>query len=392
MLATVNQVKFIPATESKLIMDNPPYVDYYRILGLNIKIMADEAQLLSPFRQKYALFLSPPADKTHCSLLLLRNKGKDPMIIVNDEITCVPNVSLLAGYAQMFFVNTWIAKLKGYFLIHAGVLAREEEGIIIMGPSSLGKTTLVLNLVRRGFTFLSDEFAPINRQTKLVEPFPLKIGLRRESAELFPEIDLSKLYSLKNLISRPKWLYDAALLNDKPPRACTVKALIILKPGFRSVSNQQHIIDMALKKADCQVISKLAASRGIHPVFVQNRVEPFIYRFSLKKKRSTIEHFSRICQKYKADILFYEHVRTDIPYFDATPKLKATPKSGALVEICKNLMNFTRDSLLYQEFSANLPGIMVELGKILQDTCCYTLSIGRLGQMTGLLEEMSNNL
>jgi hypothetical protein len=54
--------------------------------------------------------------------------------------------------------------------VHAGVVAHDSRAIVIPGRSLAGKTTLVLELVRAGAVYYSDEFAVIDERG-LVHPY-----------------------------------------------------------------------------------------------------------------------------------------------------------------------------------------------------------------------------
>ncbi len=70
------------------------------------------------------------------------------------------------------------------FLFHAGAVARNGTALLFSARSRMGKTTLVLNLLRRGCDFLSDEVAWLDPETGLVTPFPRKINMRQAGMDL----------------------------------------------------------------------------------------------------------------------------------------------------------------------------------------------------------------
>ena len=63
--------------------------------------------------------------------------------------------------------------------LHAGVVAWGDRAIVVPGRSLSGKTTLVAALVRAGATYLSDEFAPIDREGR-VWPHARPLSVRAE--------------------------------------------------------------------------------------------------------------------------------------------------------------------------------------------------------------------
>lgn len=64
-----------------------------------------------------------------------------------------------------------------YVFLHAGVASWKGKAIIIPAKSHAGKTTLVLELVKRNCEYLSDEFAVIDKNG-YVYPFPKKLSVR----------------------------------------------------------------------------------------------------------------------------------------------------------------------------------------------------------------------
>jgi hypothetical protein len=61
--------------------------------------------------------------------------------------------------------------------IHAGVVGWRGQAILIPGRSYSGKTTLVAELVRRGATYYSDEYAVMDEHGR-VHPFPRPLQIR----------------------------------------------------------------------------------------------------------------------------------------------------------------------------------------------------------------------
>src|SRR3954447_11776388 len=69
--------------------------------------------------------------------------------------------------------------------VHAGVVGWGGGAIVIPGVSFSGKTTLVAELVRRGATYYSDEYAAIDRHGR-VHPFAKPLSIRGDG-ERSPE-------------------------------------------------------------------------------------------------------------------------------------------------------------------------------------------------------------
>ena len=74
-----------------------------------------------------------------------------------------------------------ITSVRECLVIHAGVVCRRNECLILPAASGSGKTTLTAALVRAGWGYMSDEAAFLDLRTGLVYPFPRPLGLSAAS-------------------------------------------------------------------------------------------------------------------------------------------------------------------------------------------------------------------
>lgn len=63
------------------------------------------------------------------------------------------------------------AEASDFLFVHAGVVVWQGQAVVFPGPSRAGKSSLVLELVKAGAQFWSDEFAVLDRQG-LVHAYP----------------------------------------------------------------------------------------------------------------------------------------------------------------------------------------------------------------------------
>ena len=64
---------------------------------------------------------------------------------------------------------------KGYAVVHASGVVKEDRAYIFTGQGAAGKTTIALNLLERGFKLLGDHFVVLNNGAVLSFPSPLHI-------------------------------------------------------------------------------------------------------------------------------------------------------------------------------------------------------------------------
>jgi ABC-type ATPase with predicted acetyltransferase domain len=65
--------------------------------------------------------------------------------------------------------------------VHAGVVGWKGRAVMIPGRSLTGKTTLVAELVRQGFTYYSDEYAVLDERGR-VHAYPRPLSIRAEGS------------------------------------------------------------------------------------------------------------------------------------------------------------------------------------------------------------------
>ena len=138
-----------------------------------------------------------------------------------------------------------LAKIRTHFLIHAGVVASKERGIIIVADSFLGKTTLVMALMRRGFRFLSDETAAIGRMDGRVYPFPRSLRIRRKSLELTGFSDV--LANTPQELERLTLDVEALRPNSLGEAAATSTIIILQNPDETMSTGKSGAIERELE-------------------------------------------------------------------------------------------------------------------------------------------------
>jgi len=76
-------------------------------------------------------------------------------------------------------------------LVHGGLVARQDAGVLLCGASAAGKSTLAYACARAGWTFISDDCAALlpGRADRLALGRPRQIRFRSDAPRLFPELN-----------------------------------------------------------------------------------------------------------------------------------------------------------------------------------------------------------
>lgn len=88
-----------------------------------------------------------------------------------------PTIEGIVPPLQGFIDTVVVGRLTGMAAVHAGAVAYDGAAILFPGASHSGKSTLVAELLHRGFIYFSDEYALIDSEG-LVHPYPRALMLR----------------------------------------------------------------------------------------------------------------------------------------------------------------------------------------------------------------------
>ncbi len=79
---------------------------------------------------------------------------------------------------NVLFAEVLKANAGKVVALHAAVVERDGAGLLLAGTSGSGKTTLTLELVGRGWTYHSDDLAPIYIDSGMVASFPKPLHVK----------------------------------------------------------------------------------------------------------------------------------------------------------------------------------------------------------------------
>lgn len=113
-------------------------------------------------------------------------------------------------------------QLRSYLILHAGVLERGGQALLILGDSGAGKSTLCAALMLSGWRLLSDEMALIGLDDGLVYPLVRPVSLKDESIAVIhrfcPEATMGPICRTKRkgLVAHLRPATDSVRRMDEP--------------------------------------------------------------------------------------------------------------------------------------------------------------------------------
>ena len=130
--------------------------------------------------------------------------------------------------------------MTAYFRLHAGGVVRNGVAVLLVGPSGVGKSTLVMRLVTDGFSLLSDDEVWIDLESRLVHPTNRSVLLKESAWDLFPDHRLKFVQSEEERC-RSWWLSAEDLRPGCRAAASPVWGLILVTPRSGSRPTLEEI-------------------------------------------------------------------------------------------------------------------------------------------------------
>ncbi len=218
-------------------------VDNLRLGHWEVRVSGPETHVRSLTRVLHSLAL--PNDDLPPLMLTITPDGRYATGAVQGSLqwsVALPQqgwLSVLAGQV----VATATALLRCYLFIHAGAVALDGGGWVIVGESGAGKTSTVAALMRRGGAYLSDEVALFDPMTRSLHPFALPMAVKPWTKKAAGNLPAGREVAREGTV---RFLLPARLEIASVP----VEAFVLLKPArvparWTSISRADMLLNIA---------------------------------------------------------------------------------------------------------------------------------------------------
>lgn len=137
----------------------------------------------------------------------------------------------LAEQREFFLVSLlMLLRSHGYYGLHANGVVNGEGGVLLIGDSGAGKTTLTLSLVQAGWRYLADDALLLRRDNEHVAALALRRGFacREQTLHYFPHLPAAHS---PDLMDGKKLLTVEAIGNSAVRLCCTPHVLLFPQIG-----------------------------------------------------------------------------------------------------------------------------------------------------------------
>jgi hypothetical protein len=362
------------------------------ILDIEACIVTDSGSLVQRMEMMYPRFLSRIENvdaAAHLTCRVLVKKGERdrvPGIWLNGRSLGINPGIDLETIAPDLVLNAVLKKVRSYFMIHASVIAKGSKGVLIAADSGGGKTTLALELVQRGFKFLSDEIAPISRSDGLVHPFPRALNLRPGTLALLG----IESYPQGNPTLLPFTTCDIeALMPASLGEACQIGQIIILKPGgsHGDDSSSELEFGLLLDREDEGILSFALDLEGVQWAGWGKAAGLPLLKLRSDRRRQVLSMLEKECSERGIPVLDIHRRPLARPSFAGPARLQAIPKTQAVMDLLRQFQAGHESVLLREEFGGSPRRLFLELVNLIENASCFCLTPGSLAQMADLVEE-----
>ena len=366
-------------------------IRHFRILD-TVASLSGPSEIIGPIVAAYERFGFESSGPGQGVRVAVRS-GDPPTLEADGRV--VPLLPELDATLQVYqrFLEAVLDGFTSHAVLHAAALITPGgDAVLLAAPAGHGKTTLTLELVSRGFGFLSDDYAPLDPSSSAVSPYPRRVGLRLEDTEHYPErirraaadpaaprlfgkalLDVGGVLGEAMLATRPAPLRHVVLLTSRDPEAESPDSTTWLRLAAR-------------REASARISAALEEIDGVEIAEGQELSEIVLWQVRLHHERMPTEALSRVLEDEA--IIVTEKYWEDRPDFSATPAKAPIKRRIASTLLGREMLNRRGNSRFPQRYDGSVTRMLLDLAEALRGAACWRVRVGRYRETADLIEEL----
>jgi len=337
----------------------------YKILNKTIAVYSDNRLFMEEFHRDYQWFNQSPENTRHSDIQV---DFHDNFLQINHKKIDISNHPTPMHFAFQLVVSEIMSRLDHYYLIHAGVVKMDDCLIILSGPPGIGKSTLVQNLINKGFEFFSDDCAPLHKQSGMIYPFPRSMWI----------VDQQRTTSIRSKKAIPV-KYDSQLYTPLKPS-------IIICLIDDTAAKLPIQLNLSLKSTDNPLINELKQLPGMTCIRRDPRYPE--YRIEYQTSEFLSNSIQAICHTHKQHMWTIYRVPPIRKCFERQAILKKVSVHQAAAEIISEIKMFESCLSPLDDKSPMLS--FVNISRHIQNADCYFMTAGNLLSERNLIDRVLN--
>lgn len=180
--------------------------------GFVFEISSDDEELLEMARRVFS-GLSPAVGGSATRSWTIERADDDQWVVSgSSETSSMIPVRAESRETAILYLEydslEWLLhNCRETIVVHAALLAKNGKGVVIVGPSFAGKSTLATALWRNGWSLMSDDLVFIDTPTSTAVPAPRRVSLRSGSRELVGESAWNEFSQTPSCVKSNKGLF-----------------------------------------------------------------------------------------------------------------------------------------------------------------------------------------
>ena len=162
-------------------------------LGNAVVASSDDDEITDGIRRLFALMGSSNGASPIGEVRIEQQGAEVRLLLDGKEVRKSPNGFRLLRQLYREVASLFIVQNAHLVWLHAGCVASSKGAIVFPGSWGRGKSTLVLELHNRGWSFLSDDIVPFDPATGKAVPFPGTPQVRDHSRRILSRDQLGSL-------------------------------------------------------------------------------------------------------------------------------------------------------------------------------------------------------
>lgn len=362
----------------------PQYELHAQFLDHAVLLRSDSSTFVNQFARMYPRFCIEPAQpntSAHIDITVLttgHNAWRRPILSIDGTIWPITNPAIFDTFAYDLVFNAIIAHIRSHLLLHAGVVAWQEQGIVLAADPQHGKTTLTLELVRRGFSFLSDEIAAVHRIDRTISPFPRTLRVRPETLHL---VGLTIPADAANL-----WLGKLHLdIDDVRPDSLgdvvPLQHVVILHDPNIAEDAAPDTFGVLVEHIDGGTLATLRRLPGVTGIRITQQHNCSLLVFETERHTAGIPTIEAVCAD--AGVLVLDVIRRPehCPEFAGPVYRESISTSEAALALMRQFQAGHRSTILQDDHNGSAAYLFMELVACLEQVTCWRMSVGPLQDM-----------
>lgn len=355
-----------------------------QFLTQSVLLRSDSGRFVNRFARMYPRFCVEPAPAYTDAplditiLTTTHNAWGRPILSIDGTVWPISNPAVFDTFAYDLIFNAIVARIRSHLLLHAGVVAWQDQGILLAADPQYGKTTLTLELVRRDFSFLSDEIAAVHRTDRTIAPFPRTLRVRPETLAL---VGLPMPARAADLWLGKLHLDIDEIRPNSAGNAVPLRHVVILHDPSTARNVTPDTFGVLVEHIEDETLAALRRLSGVRDIQLTQQHNCSLLVIEAERHAAGIPAIEAVCAD--AGVLVLDVIRRPEhrPDFAGPVRRESISTSDAALALMRQFQAGHRSAILQDDHNGSAAHLFMELVTCLEQVACWRMSVGSLQNM-----------